>query len=149
MLQLLEFSRRLIVMHDRRADKDGVGPGTQHGVHLPSRLDPAHRDDGSILHPLRENPRCRPQVDCHRRKVAVVNPQDIGRRLDRRIPLLKRGELQDDSELSIMRLIDEHLHPAMEVPPAREVAMSNKADAPHNAAASTWRESTTMSFMRT
>src|SRR5947208_17060682 len=47
MLQLLELFRGLIVMHDRCADQDGVGPGLEHGVHLPSRLNPAHGDDRS------------------------------------------------------------------------------------------------------
>src|SRR5207245_10647109 len=62
----------------------------------------------------------RPTLGGHWRSVRLVHLQERGRRLDRCSPLLKRVDLEDDSELSIMRLIDEHLHPAMEVPPARE-----------------------------
>src|SRR5438093_1271582 len=85
-LQLLELFRGLIVMHDRCADQDGVGPGLEHGVHLPSRLNPAHGDGGSILPPLPEDAWCRPQVNCQARTAAIGDPQDIGRCLDRRIP---------------------------------------------------------------
>src|SRR5438876_3175828 len=79
MLQLLELFRGLIVMHDRCADQDGVGPGLEHGVHLPSRLNLAHGDGGSILAPLPENEWCRYQVDCQGGKGGIVVRQYRGR----------------------------------------------------------------------